>query len=529
MTPPPSRSPTSALAVVPTPTGDLPLGSTTPRLYSKPLVTGPPGPCGCGCALTDQTSYGYDVVAFADRVLGEPLDPWQRWLAIHGGELLPDGRPRWRRVLVLVARQNGKTTLLRTLALYWLFVERVKLIFGVSTNLDYAREAWESCVQRAEAHRLFNPLIPRRGGIRRVNGEQTLTTTEGCRYRIGASNRKGGRSLSIDRLIADELREQTTWVSYNAAYNALQARRHGQAWFITNQGDDSSVVLNSLRRDALKSADPRLGIFEWSGPDGCDLDDPQALAAANPNLGRRIAWEDLLGPARAAMAAEAAGEPEAAIGFRTEVLCQRVVLLDPAIDPASWARCLDPGSLADLRTRLAVVIDAAPDGGHVTAYAAAVLDDGRVRVDPVQAWSGRGCIDTAERALPDLLAQVRPRTLGWFPTGPGAALAAKLRDRKQRGWPPPGVKIEEIRAETAAVCMGFAGLVAAGQIAHSGDALLDAHVALAERHHRPGDTWTFSRKGQVGHVDAVYAAAGAAHLARTLPPPPDPIVITARR
>jgi hypothetical protein len=33
-----------------------------------------------------------------------------------------------------------------------------------------------------------------------------------------------------------------------------------------------------------------------------------------------------------------------------------------------------------------------------------------------------------------------------------------------------------------------------------------------------GDAWVFSRKGE-GHCDAAYAAAGAVHLARTLPAP----------
>lgn len=70
-------------------------GSTMPRLWTRPLVVGPPGPCGCGCALTPATSDGYDVAAWASDVLGVTLRPWQRWALIHGLELLPDGRPRF--------------------------------------------------------------------------------------------------------------------------------------------------------------------------------------------------------------------------------------------------------------------------------------------------------------------------------------------------------------------------------------------------------------------------------------------------
>jgi hypothetical protein len=79
------------------------------------------------------------------------------------------------------------------------------------------------------------------------------------------------------------------------------------------------------------------------------------------------------------------------------------------------------------------------------------------------------------------------------------------------------VTVAEIKGELTAVCMGLAEQVTAVQIAHSGQELLDAHVGGAERLRR-GDAWVFSRKGE-GHVDAAYAAAGAVHLARTLPAP----------
>src|ERR1700742_2146374 len=93
----------SSTASEPTPP-PVPLGSITPRLWTRPLRR-----------LTPQTSYGFRVIWFAAVVLGQPLDPWQQWLVIHLGELLPDGRPRFRRVLVLVARQNGKTHLCKVL------------------------------------------------------------------------------------------------------------------------------------------------------------------------------------------------------------------------------------------------------------------------------------------------------------------------------------------------------------------------------------------------------------------------------
>jgi hypothetical protein len=470
--------------------------------------------------LTPNTSYGYDVIDFAERVLRHPPDPWQRWLLIHGCELLPDGRPRFRHVLVLVARQNGKTETPVILSAYWQFVEAVPLILGTSTKLDYARESWEKVVRLVESAPELAALRGR-SWTRRANGEQESWTTEGARYKIAASNAEGGRSLTVHRLILDELRQHHTYEAWDAAVPAGNAVRDFQAWALSNAGDDRSVVLNELRESALRfivtgDGDRRTGIFEWSSPEDADPLDLTALGMANPNMGYRIDPETLLGAARRAV-----GKGGAALtGFRTENMCIRVKKLDPAVDPAAWRRCLDVGDLADARSRVALAVDVAPDQEHATLCAAAVLEDGRARVEVVAAWSGPSSTDQLRRDLPGLLAKVKPQAFGWLPNGPAAALAADLADRRKSGragWPPSGVTVAEVRGEVSAVCMGLAEQAAAGRLAHSGDPLLDAHVGGAERLKR-GDAWVFSRKG-AGHVDAAYAAAAAVHLARTLPAP----------
>lgn len=473
------------------------VGSVEPRIWTQPLRR-----------LTPETSFGFDVIDFAEYI-GRPLDEWQRWLVIHAGELMEDGiTPRFRQVLVLVARQNGKTELLVILSLFWLYVERVRMVLGTSTNLDYARESWEKAVTLAEGTSSLYKEIHPKSGVRRANGEQTLTIATGGRYKIAASNARGGRSLTVDRLIMDELREHHDWSAYNAAVPATSAVQDAQTWMITNQGDDRSVVLSTLRKQALSNLDPRLGIFEWSAPDGAKATDVEALAMANPNLGHRISLDSLMGDA---LRAEVAGGEQLA-GFLTEHQCRYVPMLSPAVDPGEWAHCLDVGDLASVRERVALCMDVSPDMQHASLYAAAVLDDGRVRVEPVEAWSGQGCTNTLRRDLPELVQRVKPKVIGWFPSGPAASLAADMA--AGRGWPPAGMTVEEIRGEVTAVCMGFSEQVGARRIAHSGDPLLDAHVAGAEKL-VSGDGWRFSRKGG-GHVDAVYAAAGAVHLARGL-------------
>ena len=497
-------------------------GRTEPRLWTPPLRE-----------LTPDTSVGFDQVRFADEVLRRPLLPWQQFALIHAGELLPDGRPRFRIVLVIVSRQNGKTELPAVLAPYWMFVEKFELILGTSTKLEYAKDTWDKSrklIQKADVLE-----TPNRWYVRGNNLTDMWTEGEESHYRISAANEEGGRSLTIDRAVADELRQHHDYSAWNAMEPAA-SHEWSQILALSNAGDDKSVVLNDHRASALDFVnwadevghenvaellpecpyDWRIGIFEWSSPEGADPEDVDALLQANPRVGYGRNLQDLILEARRAKAKGG----EALTGFKTEKMCIRVPHLSPAIDLQAWRDARFPGTLGDVRRRVVLCVDVARDGLHATAVAAAVLPGGKIRVEAVAAW------DSAfemQQALPDLVALVKPRAVGWFPNGPAAAVAAALADRNKQGearrpWPPRSVLVEAIRQEMPAVCMGLAKDVAAGQLVHSGDPLLDDQVESAEKREHVGGTWVFERAGD-GHVDAVYAMAGAVHLARTLPAP----------
>lgn len=503
-------------------------GSTTPRVYTQPLVTGPPGPCGCGCALTPDTSYGFFVADFADAI-DMTLDPWQRWLVIHAGEMLPEEglpkrRPRFRSVLVLIARQQGKTRLGVVLTLYWLFVEGQRKVAGTSTNRDVARESWRAAVTAATASPILSELMAK---PRHANGTENLETLTGCRYIIAASNRKGVRGHTINRLILDELREHLSFEAVDAAIPTMNSIPDAQVWALTNQGGKSSVVLRTWHTSAREfittgEGDRRLGLFEWSAPPGAAPTDPQALAAANPSLGYRTDLESLTGMA---IRAEQAGGQELT-GFRTEIMCQEVDTLDPAVDPDAWTACGTDTPLdltGEHRKRVALCLEISRGNDHASLVAAAMVN-GVVHLDVVAKWSGQFATAALRRELPGIVARVRPAVVGWFPIGPTASITAELAQRRgATPWPPRGVKVEEITSDVAATCMGFAELVLSGQVRHARDPLMDAHVNAAQRGHR-GDSWTFSRRESGGPIDALYAAAGAAHLARTMRPPRAPLV-----
>lgn len=322
------------------------LGSEVPRLFTPPARE-----------LTPDTTRGYEAIAFAADVLGLELMPWQRWLLIHGLELTEDGESyRFRTVLALCARQQGKSTLLQVLALWRMFVDGAGLVLGSAQNLSMAEEAWDGALSMAEG---VPDLAAELDHVSRVNGDKWFRLTSGERYRVTAASRRAARGMSSDLVLLDELREHVDWQAWSAATKTTMARPAPQVWGFSNAGDDRSVVLASLRDKALRSAADRtatLGIFEWSAPDDCALDDRAAWSSANPALGHRTPEQAIL----------SALETDPEDVFRTEVLCQWVSMVDAAINPGVWASLAAPAQ--DRGRDLVFALDVAPD--HSAAHVA---------------------------------------------------------------------------------------------------------------------------------------------------------------
>ncbi len=158
------------------------------------------------------------------------------------------------------------------------------------------------------------------------------------------------------------------------------------------------------------------------------------------------------------------------------------------------------------RSDAVVCVEAAHDGISITAVAALVLADGRVRVQRVGTWSATV---KADQGMRDLSESMRPRKLGWFPTGPGAALSATMR--KLKAEPIKGTAVAE-------ACMTLADYVAGRRVLHPDDPLLKDHVARTTRVGSKG-SWTFDRSS-MDPIDGAWAVAGALYLALNDKPKP---------
>ena len=487
------------------------LGKTTPRIFTPPLVVGKPGPCGCGCALSESTSEGFAVEAFAIDTIHKPLDPWERWLVIHGMELLPDGRPRFRQLLILVARQNGKTFLLVILSLYWLWktgkITEDFLVVGTSIKLEYAKESWDKAVAVALASPELAPditkrLPSRKLPVRNSQGDQVMETPWRARYKIAAATETGGRSLTIHRLIEDEIREHHDWTAHEAAENAMNAVDDAQAWGISNEGDARSIVLRALYDSALayingEGGDERLFLAAWSAPKGCDLLDVEATAQANPNLGRRISWENLKGKAERAKLA--GGDQEA--HYRTEVLCMYVHSLDPGgISLESWAATSKIVQREDLGPPVFFITI----GKNLKEACIASAADfyGTPHVELIEHREGVAWLSDRVKELRD---QYKDAPFGAFQAGPVRSWVPNFADID--------VELELLNTpDTVAACAHLQKLSESMDFTHYPDAILVDSLKGAQRRQLDLGGWVWDWSKSTSDLAPIAAITGALWL-----------------
>jgi len=382
-------------------------GFTEPRVWTKPLAE-----------LTPKTSRGFEVIEFAEEVLRVHLFPWQKWLLIHMMELDSFGLLRFRKALVIVGRQNGKTLIAAVLAAYWLYVDAGRwptqlpeqdfIVVGAAQKLDIAMKPWRQVrrwgapddVKIGIARDRVPDLQEITWSPRTTNGETELRTHAGAAYLPRTFD--GARGQSAARLILDELREQYDYEGWSAIEKSANAMFDSLLVAFSNAGTRRSKVLRDVREighEGVDDPETQWFIAEWSAKPDARLDDIEAFAQANPSAGY-LPGMTLVGLMRAAAEAKEKNVE------RIEVLGQWVTAkVDNFIEVEDWKQ---------LHETVEQVLASIPRGGRTvwgidmshnrrtTWLSAAVLtDDGRpfvtVRVKrPGWAWVLPALIELAQ-------------------------------------------------------------------------------------------------------------------------------------
>lgn len=486
------------------------VGCEEPRVYTPPLRP-----------LTRDTTLGFSVIEFADAVLEIDLLPWQRWFLIHALELREEGGLRFRTVVLLMARQNGKSTLSQVLALWFMYVYGSPLVIGTAQDLDVAEEIWQGAVDLVEETPELDAL---KEHVIRVNGKKSLVLTTGERYKVKAANRRAGRGLTGDVVLLDELREHQSWDAWGAITKTTMARSQALVLAMSNAGDATSVVLRYLRKlahgalgdpdginkddddelvpdeELALDDDDTLAIFEWSAPPGSSLRDRDAWAQANPALGYTINERTVSSAVRT--------DPEWI--FRTEVLCQwSDGTLEGPFPPGAWEASADPDSRRAPAAPVALCVDVSWDRAHAYVALASTRDDGLYHVEVIARRAGTEWV-VPWLTDPQRSDEVRNAPIAIQAKGaPASSLVKELREAKLRvvEWGGSGLGAgtgtfyDRVRA---AVGDGQQNI----QLRHRDQPLLNLAAATATT--RPvGDAWLWDRRRSATDVAPLIAVTGA--------------------
>lgn len=354
------------------------MGYTEPRIWTPPLRK-----------LTEKTTLGFMAIEYAETVLRKTLYPWQKWALIHMLEIVGDLKSEWRfrfrTILIMVSRQNGKTVLSEVIASFFLNVLGVDSIFGTSLSLDKAEEVWEAVIYDQENIPELSSSIDR---VTRTNGNKRLILTGLRTYKVGAPTRRAGRGDSNDLVMLDEIREQRDWETWAAAVASTNAKPKGLVVCFSNAGDPDSVVLRQIRSEAIAVIDgtkaddlggdvdaSTLGLFEWSAEEGAGTNDMEALAQANPALGYGLLTERALMSNRQTF-------PEAK--FRSECMCQQVATILPQPFPdGAWDAGVDENSFIAPESDLYYGIDMSQDRRWTSISVCGLRPDGDWHIEVV--------------------------------------------------------------------------------------------------------------------------------------------------
>lgn len=233
-------------------------------------------------------------------------------------------------IALILARQNGKGSVMEALELAWLFLCGVKTVVHSAHEFATSREHF----QRIEGLITNTPELKgelARGGVKWSHGDESITLATGQRLLFKTRTKGAIRGFSPDKIVMDEamiLKPEAV----RAMMYAMSARPDAQIMYAGSAGDRDSEHFGRARSRGIAGSDPRLFFAEWSA-DICDdmclksctehmnPKSPETWAIANPAIGYRLQYPTI--------ASELAADPE---GF----LQERLSVGDWPVEGEAW-------------------------------------------------------------------------------------------------------------------------------------------------------------------------------------------------
>ena len=460
-------------------------GVQTPRIHSK---------------LNDLPSKGQEMIDFATE-LGINLMEWQRFVCIHGHKVRADGRWAHSELGLIMARQQGKSTLMMLRILTGMFVWGEGLQLASAHRLTTSLETFRQIVALIETHPKLEKEVKK---IRWQHGAEEIELFGNRRFVVKAAN-NAARGLSKPETIhLDELREYKDEDAWSSMRYSMMAAKNPQVWIYSSAGDQHSVILNKLRERALASAttDDPIGWFEWSAEPDAPILLPSgemnwaAFAQANPSLGITIHPDNL----KAVI-----NDPPDIV--RTEVLAQWVDTINSAIDAQKWSLCQTDPIPLDPEAPTWLGLDLSPDRKFGALVATQKLSGERFNLVLLHTWSNDYSLNDLAVAN-DIAPYVRKyntQTVA-YSKRTAQAVASRLV--------PAGIPITDMDgAIYAESCDRWLGAINSHRLQHGGQDELTQQTLSAAKLPFGDGSWVIGRRASRVAVCAAVASALATYFA----------------
>jgi hypothetical protein len=442
-------------------------------------------------------SFGGQIAAVASA-LGWELLPWQRLVADVAGEVNPDGTWRYPTVIVTTPRQSGKSTLIGSVLAHRAIRQKDSLHWYTAQAGKDANETWRKWEYK------LGEAMPGRWGMRYAQGtERAHFTASNGVIRPFAPTPKSLHGQQSDTVVLDECWAYSTEQGeqlLQAVIPTQATRPMRQLWIVSTAGTENSTWFRSWikrGREAVEDPDAGIAYFEWSAPDDADPEDPEVWRDFHPGYGSLI--DD--------HAMSSALDQFGLDGFSRGYLNRWPTAAESW--RAGWPMLATAEGIPEgLPVFLAA--DASLNQRHAAIGAAALLPDGRISVEvidarPGTAWLGERLQEIARRHRAEVI-------IG--SNGPLAFLIEELTRA--------GVRVSAAgTGDYAAAGDRFRTLVMERRIAHQADPRLDMAVDAIDVHSGVNRAvWRRSRGAGDVDVSPLIAVSFAAWKAATPPPKP---------
>lgn len=455
-----------------------------------------------------RATYGAHTAAAA-AALRQPLLPWQRLVADVAGEVDEDGVLVYRRVIISVQRQAGKTTL-------DLANDIQNCLMGPNRKVWYTAQSGQHATDKfLEMADVFEESpLKRLGKVRRSNGSAKLTFLNGSVLRPHPPTADSLHSKQSDKNTIDEgwfFNTVNSKALLGAIVPTTTTRRkltgqRPQLWVMSTEGTADSTFWNALLDDLRAGNVPDdTAFFDFGIPLDTaqpDLARPesvdefmQTVARFHPGYGHLFEMADLYG------FLDELGVSE----FMRAYGNKRTGAVERVIPEADWR---DGATLDPLPAGAPLCFGAAVgiDGGDTSITATAVAG-GRKITEVVDHRPGTG---HALERIKELHAK-HGAPFAIDPFGP----SADLHDQCQRA----GIPLVDLKTSsvTAACQSLFAGLVRPPKSPetwnrtwhHRPHPALDQAAQLAAKRSVSDGAWLWGRRASVGSISALEAGTNS--------------------